>query len=151
MLLSCLAYSSTMKIDATCSFETSVDIQLTKPRYIPEERTLCNHRSENLKSQTFMIVVLFAGFEDSQRRLWRMPSSGTQRRVIRWLSTEVSEEYVASIFRVKQLLSRWFLAQLIFSTLKMEAICSSETSGDTQRTTRRYIPEDGILRCPLYL
>jgi hypothetical protein len=30
------------------------------------------------------------------------------------------------------------------STLKMEAICSSETSGDFQRTTRRYIPEDSI-------
>jgi hypothetical protein len=27
----------------------------------------------------------------------------------------------------------------------MEAICSSETSVDTQRTTRRYIPEDGTL------
>jgi hypothetical protein len=27
----------------------------------------------------------------------------------------------------------------------MEAICSSETSGDTQCTTRRYIPEDGTL------
>jgi hypothetical protein len=35
------------------------------------------------------------------------------------------------------LLSSWFLAQLIFSTLKMEAICSSETSVDTQRTTRQ--------------
>jgi hypothetical protein len=43
------------------------------------------------------------------------------------------------------LLSRWFLAQPIFSSLKMEAICSSETSVDTQRTTRRYIPEDGTL------
>jgi hypothetical protein len=43
------------------------------------------------------------------------------------------------------LLSHWFLAQLIFSTLKMEAICSSETSVDTQWTTRRYIPEDGTL------
>jgi hypothetical protein len=43
------------------------------------------------------------------------------------------------------LLLRWFLAQLIVSTLKMEAICSSETSVDTQRTTRRYIPEDGTL------
>jgi hypothetical protein len=31
------------------------------------------------------------------------------------------------------------------STLKMEAICSSETSVDFQRTTRRYIPEDSIL------
>jgi hypothetical protein len=43
------------------------------------------------------------------------------------------------------LLSRWFLAQLIFATLKMEAICSSETSVDTQRTRVRHIPEDGNL------
>jgi hypothetical protein len=39
----------------------------------------------------------------------------------------------------------WFLAQFNFSTLKMEAIFSSETSVDFQRTTRRYIPEDGTL------
>jgi hypothetical protein len=45
------------------------------------------------------------------------------------------------------LLSRWFLAQLVFSTLKMEAICSSETSVDTQQTTRRCIPEDGTHHC----
>jgi hypothetical protein len=32
-----------------------------------------------------------------------------------------------------------------FVTLKMEAIYSSETPVDTQRTTRRYIPEDGTL------
>jgi hypothetical protein len=32
------------------------------------------------------------------------------------------------------------------STLKMEAIRSSETSGETQRTTRRYIPEDDTLQ-----
>jgi hypothetical protein len=31
------------------------------------------------------------------------------------------------------------------STLKMEAICSSKTSVDFQRTIRRYIPEHGIL------
>jgi hypothetical protein len=31
------------------------------------------------------------------------------------------------------------------STLKMEAICSSETSVDFQRATRRYIPEDSTL------
>jgi hypothetical protein len=43
------------------------------------------------------------------------------------------------------LLSRWFLAKLVFSTLKMEAIYSSETSVDTQQTTQRYIPEDGTL------
>jgi hypothetical protein len=32
------------------------------------------------------------------------------------------------------------------STLKMEALCSSETSVATQRTTRRHIPEDDTLQ-----
>jgi hypothetical protein len=34
---------------------------------------------------------------------------------------------------------------LSFLNLKMEAICVSEKSVDTQLTTRRYIPEDGTL------
>jgi hypothetical protein len=53
--------------------------------------------------------------------------------------------------QVCQLLSRWFLAELIFSTLKMEAICPSETSVDTQRATRHYIPEDGAFKTPIIL
>jgi hypothetical protein len=40
--------------------------------------------------------------------------------------------------------ARWF-AEPNSSTLKMEAICSFETSVETQRTTRRHIPEDDIL------
>jgi hypothetical protein len=32
-----------------------------------------------------------------------------------------------------------------FYTLKMETICSSETSVDFERTTRRYIPDDSTL------
>jgi hypothetical protein len=36
-------------------------------------------------------------------------------------------------------------SELISSTLKMEAIYSSETSVETQWTTRRYIPEDDTL------
>jgi hypothetical protein len=40
--------------------------------------------------------------------------------------------------------ARWF-AKPISSALKMEAICSSETSVETQRTTRRHIPEDDTL------
>jgi hypothetical protein len=40
--------------------------------------------------------------------------------------------------------SRWF-AEPISSTLKMEAICSSETSVETQRNTLRHIPEDDTL------
>jgi hypothetical protein len=42
-------------------------------------------------------------------------------------------------------LGRWF-AEPISSTLKMEAICSSETSFETQRTTRHHIPEDDTLQ-----
>jgi hypothetical protein len=44
-----------------------------------------------------------------------------------------------------ELLSRLFLAQLILWILMMEAIYSSETLVDTQRTTRHYTPEDGTL------
>jgi hypothetical protein len=50
MLVSCLAHSSHLEIEATYSFETSVDIQSTKPPYIPEDITLHNHSCENLES-----------------------------------------------------------------------------------------------------
>jgi hypothetical protein len=42
-LVSCLAYSSTMKMEATCSSETSVDFQRTTRHYIPEDKTLLKH------------------------------------------------------------------------------------------------------------
>jgi hypothetical protein len=50
MLVSYLAYSSTVKTEATCSSETSVDFQRTIWRYIVEDRTLHNHCCENFKS-----------------------------------------------------------------------------------------------------
>jgi hypothetical protein len=37
------------------------------------------------------------------------------------------------------------LAEIISSTLKMVAICSSEMWVETQQTTQRHIPEDDIL------
>jgi hypothetical protein len=42
MLVPCWAYSPTMKIEATCSSESSVDFQRTAGRYIPEDRSLPN-------------------------------------------------------------------------------------------------------------
>jgi hypothetical protein len=69
------------------------------------------------------------------------------------------EEHIASIFRVEEIGSAnqqtstwlqpacvacWF-SEPISSTLKMEAICPSETSVETKRTTRRHIPEDDTL------
>jgi hypothetical protein len=39
-LVSCLAYSLSLKMEATCSPETSVDFQRTTRRYSPEDGTL---------------------------------------------------------------------------------------------------------------
>jgi hypothetical protein len=41
---------SRWQVEQTCSSETSVDFQRTTRRYIPEDRTLRNHRCENLIS-----------------------------------------------------------------------------------------------------
>jgi hypothetical protein len=46
-LHSCLVYSSTIKMEASCSSETSVDFQQTTRRYISEDRTLHNHCCQN--------------------------------------------------------------------------------------------------------
>jgi hypothetical protein len=48
-----------------------------------------------------------------------------------------------SIYRKQKVLL--VLAEIISSTLKMEAICSSETSVATEQITRRHIPEDDTL------
>jgi hypothetical protein len=58
-LISCLAYSSTLMMQMTCSSETSVNFKRTTRRYIPENRTLHNHRCEYLKSYTVMCLVYF--------------------------------------------------------------------------------------------
>jgi hypothetical protein len=76
----------------------------------------------------------------------RISSSGMWCRVVRWVSTDVSEEHIASIFRVEEISStKKTASKQVATCLKMEAICSSRTSVDTQRTTRRHIPEDDTL------
>jgi hypothetical protein len=48
-LVSYLAYSSFLKMDAPCSSDASVNFQRTTRRCIPEDRSVCNHRWEDLK------------------------------------------------------------------------------------------------------
>jgi hypothetical protein len=49
-LVSCSAYSSTLKMETICSSETSVDFQWTTRHYIPDDSAFCNHRCEKLSS-----------------------------------------------------------------------------------------------------
>jgi hypothetical protein len=59
MLVSCFACSSILKMETTRSSETPIDFQWTIRRYIPENRTLYNHRCENLKSyKAYYCLVL---------------------------------------------------------------------------------------------
>jgi hypothetical protein len=53
MLVSCLAYSSILKMEAICFPEASVVFQRTTQCYTPEDRTLHNHQCEDLKSYNF--------------------------------------------------------------------------------------------------
>jgi hypothetical protein len=57
--VSCLAYSSTLKMEATCSSETSLDFHWTTRRYIPEDRNHHSHDCENLVKHIFEGDCLF--------------------------------------------------------------------------------------------
>jgi hypothetical protein len=56
-----LLHSWTLKTEALCLSETLVDLHRTIQHYIPEDRTLHNHRCENLSnnltSSTLVIIV----------------------------------------------------------------------------------------------
>jgi hypothetical protein len=54
MLVSCLDYFSTLKMDEICSPEMSVDFHRTVLYYIPEDRSLHRNHCENLKSETLV-------------------------------------------------------------------------------------------------
>jgi hypothetical protein len=57
-IVSCLAFSSTLKMPATCSSET-VEFQRTTWHYIPEYRTLHKHSCEDLKTYTMLVLSFF--------------------------------------------------------------------------------------------
>jgi hypothetical protein len=59
VLVSCLAYLSTLKIEATYSSVTSIDFKRTTRLYVSEAITLHNHRCENLGSYACVKVIFF--------------------------------------------------------------------------------------------
>jgi hypothetical protein len=75
----------------------------------------------------------------------RILSSGIWRRVARYKSTDLSEECTTSFFRSRRV-SQAYNHQEADSKLKMEAVCSSQTSTSFYRTIRRHIPGDSNVR-----
>jgi hypothetical protein len=66
MAISCLAYSSTLKVEAICSFETLDDLHQATQYYIQEDRTLqfavlvsCASCCTALPLPSFTVAVLF--------------------------------------------------------------------------------------------
>jgi hypothetical protein len=77
MLLYCVAYSSTLKMEMTCSSETSVEFYRTTLRWFTEDGTFHNHRCENLKSYNVDFVLLssssFTSFSSSPSSSFHFP------------------------------------------------------------------------------
>jgi hypothetical protein len=73
------------------AFRLTFKTFISNPSLIPSD-----HTSESLR-----VFLLNNRIWGSQRWLWRVMSSGIRRRVLSWMSTDVSEEHVTSIFRVE--------------------------------------------------
>jgi hypothetical protein len=81
-LVSFSAYSSSLKIVATCSPVISVDFQRTTWPYIPEKRTLHIHRCEHLKS-SFRVAHIRTGLVPQWHRV-----EEARRQQEQWLMRE---------------------------------------------------------------
>jgi hypothetical protein len=90
-LVSCSDYFSTLKMEAICSSETSVETQRTTRRYIPEDDTLHNHRSENLKS-----YIIFLYWEATQ---WFITSTLNMEAICSSETSVETTDYTASYIR----------------------------------------------------
>jgi hypothetical protein len=148
--------SSTLKMGAICSSEPSVQTQRDTRRNITEDDTPCrisqklcpppwswrryvspNRRLKlnGLHGVIFQKMVLVPSFH------WTYffcseDGGDIFVRNVGWNSTGCT----ASYSRRRYCFS--VFAELIYSTLNMMVICFSETSDETQRATRRLIPED---------
>jgi hypothetical protein len=85
-----LTDTSTLKREAKCSFETLVTLRDYVVSHIPEESTLDSNHRENLKSN-----LGYLRFETVKA------VNMTWRCVVWYVVTNVSEDNVASLFRVE--------------------------------------------------
>jgi hypothetical protein len=58
-----LPCSSNLKTEVICSPETYVDLQRTTWRFIPDDRTILNHRCENPNFHLGVYVYLFFNYQ----------------------------------------------------------------------------------------
>jgi hypothetical protein len=96
----------TLKMEATYSYETSVAFQQTTQRYIPEDRTLHNHRCDN---NNLRIELVFSGFMASSLPSTRTAShSGIMTsRLISLFALDVDERATALVLWTKDAGSVW--------------------------------------------
>jgi hypothetical protein len=76
MLISCLAYSFTTKLEVRCSSETSGDFQRTTWHYIREDRTLQMNYIKGLLSFRPLPIVLYFDNDTMFRKMDLFPFSG---------------------------------------------------------------------------
>jgi hypothetical protein len=118
--------------DTACRFLPNLFLPpWRRRRYVPPKRRL---KLNGLHGVIFQMLLL-AGFG---RKYFFHPEDGSDMflRNVGWNSTGCTASYSRRCYSLP------VLAELISSTLKMEVICSSETSVETQRTTRHHIPQD---------
>jgi hypothetical protein len=146
--LSCDFPNINTEVDSNSQPVFEPDTSRTRTKYDQQNKTfnVAIHLLEKCRKANEKLDLRF-----SQRWLWRVSSSGIWRRVVRRVSTDVSEEHIKNQQASLPPACLLFFAELISSTLKMEAICFSETSVETRRTTRRRMSEDDTLQmksCP---
>jgi hypothetical protein len=109
MLVSYFSYPSTLKIEAICSFETSLDFHRTTRHCIPEDRTLHSHRCDNLRSNDvieksdrmvqlcYIRVVFFPGSTRNPRKRGRIQHRF--KKTNDWIINKVAEYGVSICVR----------------------------------------------------
>jgi hypothetical protein len=60
-----------LMMEAACTSETSVDIQLRTRQYIPEDSELHTRRRENLKSQTPTVDAIISAKVNVGGAMWK--------------------------------------------------------------------------------